>query len=989
MFSFHKNNTPNFSSDDDNFQLINKTSDHVDDLQFHDKSNTKSKIKSSKKQMVVFLSIFVFSLMSLAVLVAFNRQQYNYDSRKEAACNLSVSKWMPIEISFSGPELSETSTSPNNPFLDYRLNVKFISPTGKEINVPGFFDGDGSGSGVGNKWKVRFSPSEEGSWTYVADLRSGSNIAVDTNLSSGNSQSIVPDCQNSFSVGALNSSAPGFFKWGRLEYVGKHYPKFANGPYFIKIGTDSPENMLGFVGFDNTVDQGGLVPNFLHTFAPHAEDWQQGNPTFGSNPELSKNIIGALNYLSNSGINSIYFLPMNLGGDGQDTYPFVDANIANNKNYDVSKLNQWNIVLQHAQKKGIALNVVLSETEDQNTDWLGGISSLTIERKLYLRELIARFGYLPAIQWNIGEESKFPQSTTEAIADYLTALDWQNHQITYHTPKDGIGVYNWAYGNPKFDATSVQYTFLEGIKNSEFVEILRANSAQANRPWIVNMDENFGGLVHNPGHYRLSRLYDILFSGGGVEWYFGCTSPCEDVTAENFDTPELRELWAYNKVAHDFMQNNLPFWDMIPLDDVVGGELEHETYGGAEVFALPGQVYAIYFASSNTTGTIDLRNVSGQFTKQWFNPVNGQTVGPQEIVNAGAYVNNGTAPNPLADWILLYKKTDFTLPPPISTNTDPVCNQLCDASQTCEQGLECKPLSWVWQYLSTEEELFSGISIAGKEIKSFDVYYHNRDNEIRQNAIIDSTVYYRTNRDWIWRSIGSVDQVFAGAGSGEVTLFDVAYYREANQVIQHIIRSNRLYKRTSLDWNTWEDLGNINDIFPGSGPLEGFDTFQHPNGEIRQHVIRGNRAYRRTLPGNNWEDLGDYNEVFRGTGNGEIISFDVHSPSGNSEVIQQVLRGGLVWKRNSKEESRCRLPSQPATTNCLPIPNGGQTMNPQNNNNNAVASPATATPTPTVNAKPASPATATPTPTVNAKPASPATATPTPTPVISQDRMSL
>src|SRR5215211_4102880 len=52
-------------------------------------------------------------------------------------------KWHPLTISFTGPSTTETNSSPN-PFLDYRLQVSFTSPSGKSIEVPGFYDGDGN-----------------------------------------------------------------------------------------------------------------------------------------------------------------------------------------------------------------------------------------------------------------------------------------------------------------------------------------------------------------------------------------------------------------------------------------------------------------------------------------------------------------------------------------------------------------------------------------------------------------------------------------------------------------------------------------------------------------------------------------------------------------------------------------------------------------------------------------------------------------------------
>ena len=38
------------------------------------------------------------------------------------------------------------------------------------------------------------------------------------------------------------------------EWVAGHYLRFTEGEWFLKGGTDSPENLLGYAGFDDTWD---------------------------------------------------------------------------------------------------------------------------------------------------------------------------------------------------------------------------------------------------------------------------------------------------------------------------------------------------------------------------------------------------------------------------------------------------------------------------------------------------------------------------------------------------------------------------------------------------------------------------------------------------------------------------------------------------------------------------------------------------------------
>ena len=77
--------------------------------------------------------------------------------------------------------------------------------------------------------------------------------------------------------------------------------------FFLKVGTDSPENLLGYFEFDGTYDAGGfsdLQPDTadrLHHYPDHRADWRDGDPTWGGAANKGKNLIGALNYLAREG----------------------------------------------------------------------------------------------------------------------------------------------------------------------------------------------------------------------------------------------------------------------------------------------------------------------------------------------------------------------------------------------------------------------------------------------------------------------------------------------------------------------------------------------------------------------------------------------------------------------------------------------------------------------------------------------------------------
>jgi hypothetical protein len=70
--------------------------------------------------------------------------------------------------------------------------------------------------------------------------------------------------------------------------------------------------------------------------------------------EKGKRIIGAVNYLASAGANAFSFLTYNYGGDGSDVWPL--ANPTTRDRYDVSKLDQWEVLFSHADALGMFLH---------------------------------------------------------------------------------------------------------------------------------------------------------------------------------------------------------------------------------------------------------------------------------------------------------------------------------------------------------------------------------------------------------------------------------------------------------------------------------------------------------------------------------------------------------------------------------------------------------------------------------------------------------
>jgi len=575
-------------------------------------------------------------------------------------------KWHTLHLLFDGPQCSETDFSPN-PFLDYRLEVTFTNGT-KKYKVPGYFASDGNsaetGAIAGNKWQVNFVPDETGTWNYSVSFRRGKDIAISDQVTEG--KTLAPNgTSGTFAVAATDKNAPGFLSKGRVEFVGKRYLKFKEtGEYFLKNGADSPENFLAYIDFDQTyrygnksiVREGEANPKeSCHRYETHIKDWKAGDPTWLGGK--GKGIIGALNYLASNGVNSQYMLTMNIQGDGKDVWPYADHN--ERTRFDCSKLAQWDIVFNQMDQLGMMIHLVLQETE--NECLLDG-GQTGVQRKVYLRELVARFGHHLAVTWNMGEENG-PADWTPVgqsdqmrkdMANYLKAINPYPNFVVLHTHSDNTHqdlILNPLLGFESLDGPSMQIGNVENI--NERVAHFINKSAKTNKKWIVNLDEigeAWKGVM--PDEFdqqhdtiRHFALWGSLMAGaGGAEWYFGYRYPHNDLACEDFRSREL--WWKQTRIAHDFFIQHLPFAQMISANELVSP-------ANAYCLAKAGETYAVYLPEG---GPSQITLPEGKFSVKWFNPRTGGKLsdGTIQTIKGGGKVSLGTIPKDEGkDWVVL------------------------------------------------------------------------------------------------------------------------------------------------------------------------------------------------------------------------------------------------------------------------------------------------------------------------------------------------
>jgi hypothetical protein len=570
-------------------------------------------------------------------------------------------QWHRLSLDVTGPEASETAEP--NPFTDHRLDVTFTHPaSGTTLTVPGYYAADGdaaeSSAESGNLWRVHFRAPATGIWNYQVSFRSGPGVATSDQAAPGKGGTFADGATGTFEIAASDKKAPDFRARGRLAYVGKHHLRFTGDhSYFLKAGADSPENLLAYADFDGPFKDDGIYDHFIKNWEPHVKHWQQGNPVWQETK--GKGLIGALNHLAEKGLNSVSFLTLNIEGDDRNVFPYLHTK--ERLRFDCSRLAQWDIVFTHAQRLGLHLHF---KTQESENEMLLDHGDLGPQRKLYYRELVARFGDHLVLNWNLGEENgkwgdrkmkpKY-QSTAQrqAMARWFEQNDpWKSHIVIHNgqAPDDLLG-----------NASALTGFSLQTHK-ADFSHVFPATlhwinaSVKAGKPWVVACDEpgdhehslrpaGDEGQSWNDG--RINALWGNLMAGGaGCEFYFGYKHAHSDLTCQDFTTRD--GFWDFCRHAlHFFRDHSIPFHEMKNRNDLVAD--------GHRCLSRPGRLHLVQLPRGGPA-ILDLSKESGTWQVRWFDPRRGGDLqtGSIPTVQAGARSDLGPPPSQSdLDWIVL------------------------------------------------------------------------------------------------------------------------------------------------------------------------------------------------------------------------------------------------------------------------------------------------------------------------------------------------
>lgn len=604
----------------------------------------------------------------------------------EADAPLPTKLFAPVSIDISGPMVTETDQV--NPFTDYVMWTQIEHESGRRWKLRGYFAADGkseySSASRGNQWRTKFTPAHSGKYSFKSRLYKGDKAAISDFIHARGKLELISEKLGGLVVSGQTLDDSGFNNSGFLSVKNGYFYFQHTNKYWLKGGSNSPENMLGYWEIDGTYraskqarDGEAAAGDNLHHFPGHVADFKDGDPLWGdSSKPKGKGLIGAINYLAEQGINSQYFLTMNINGDGRDVWPYLKHETFDR--FDVSKLAQWDLIFQHMQDKGILLHLVTQETENETLLDNGDVGDL---RKLYYLELIARFSHHKALVWNLGEENG-PEAWTPvaqnddqrvAMAKFISDNDPYRHAVLIHSHSNAESKHKLL--PPLLDSEHDGISFQVDYRQRVFEEIREWRKWSAERtentPWLITMDEigkwYTGAKVDkdDPTHDSLRRhvLWPTFLAGGaGVEWYAGARQPHNDLSTEDFRVRE--SLWNITRIAREFIEQNVPIWELTAIPVVYDSSI---SIAGLDEEPAEDKPAATFYGASNESyflgyvierKTLNVNMPNGTYQQIWLDPISGKTVQKPDLTIAGQQVTIVfTESEQQRDWVVLLKKT--------------------------------------------------------------------------------------------------------------------------------------------------------------------------------------------------------------------------------------------------------------------------------------------------------------------------------------------
>jgi len=476
--------------------------------------------------------------------------------------------------------LTSTETF-DNPFTAARASAEFTSPSGRKIEVPGFFYG-------GDRWMVRFVPDELGEWSYTARL-----------------------------VGAATVSTPGRFRCTSGDRHG-----------FLRISKINPYRFQhddGMPFYPIGVQTGGYFRVGLDTTG-RGQTW--GSVSAAEWCETFQGAVNLLRWQLDRGELQLIRPDGPLDRYDTELAARMDDLLRLQKRYGFCHIvNLFEDMSLWGNAKRIFGRIRdLEQYKSLQADNLP-------QQEAYLHYVVARFGCFVDVWELFNEDSFAPNDYLAHLAKVVRDADPYDHIITtnYARPdQDWCEIVTWHeyMGMP---ANQVDAYVAEQIGKFKSYGKLVQNTEFGNQGWLSSYD---------PVKWRIAVWTAFMNESGMLFWYSAVKSrggrPYRG-NANAYLGPESRQ---YFRVLNEFTRD-LPV-DMRPVECSYRDHNEVRVYALSN--GQTSVVYLQHFASHSRPSAPDRRNRMyvhtgpGSFRITWIDPADGKVLRTDKVGTTQQYL---------------------------------------------------------------------------------------------------------------------------------------------------------------------------------------------------------------------------------------------------------------------------------------------------------------------------------------------------------------
>ncbi|TWT80255.1 putative endoglucanase [Planctomycetes bacterium CA13] len=517
------------------------------------------------KRLFAFITILLTASAILLPCIA--ADQVNHNAEVETVAR----QWDTIDICFQAKSLSAQP-------VDAEFSALLQDDTGKQIEVPGFYNGD-------HDYLIRFTPSKTGRWSYVTrstqpDLNGKKGVFIVESARAGRRGAVV-----------IDPASPREF---RYENGDSYYPIAFELDWLFALDSENAGDIPKTRMLVDTVADGGFNQVVMNVFADDV-DWPKDEA-----------------------------LPTEYEYGSPKVFPFAGTNSdPDHSQLNIEYFKRLDRVIEYLDEREIAAHLMIY-VWNKNVSWPKANSD---EDNRYFDYVVRRYQAYPNLIWDISKEALgYGHNDVNYISqriERLRKLD-SHHRL--------VSVHDWGYCKrfpEKVDFMSVQ------IWSSELYS--RMQKIRAESPTMPVLNIEHGGYEEGPyavftGCYIspevcLERAYQCVFAGTYPTHYW------QDA-AWNVIIPNIQELDPANRPRLDYYRH---LRSLVERYDM--GRLRAEQKHSNSGFCMHNNddLFIYYVPKENVSIGIKLpkKNNGRKMIGTWFDPFTGTFSEPIVETNSG------------------------------------------------------------------------------------------------------------------------------------------------------------------------------------------------------------------------------------------------------------------------------------------------------------------------------------------------------------------